>query len=296
MATTAARSTRLSVRNILFTTDFSAASQGALPYALAFARWYGAKVFVAHAIPPEPQLSVPLEVISRDDDPYWSYARHKLNEFLEPNPFGDTPHEELMLQGEMWHVLSNIIQRQGIDFLTLGTHGRHGLKKVVLGSAAEQIFRLAPCPVLTVGPKAVRTEVAFENFKHILFATDFSPASLKALPYALSIAEENEAELTLLHLISLVPMQHQEAVTNHAKRRLQELLPSDANLWCEPNIVVLLEFATDGILRVAEQMKADLIVMGVHKSAAPRAISHVPWAVAYDVVCDAHCPVLTIRG
>jgi len=296
MATAAARSTRLSVKNILFTTDFSAASQGALPYALAFARWYGAKLFVAHAIPPEPQLSVPLEVISREDDPYWSYARHKMDQLLEPKPFGTTPYEVLMLQGDMWHVLSNIIQRQDIDFLTLGTHGRHGLKKIVLGSAAEQIFRLAACPVLTVGPKASRTDVEFGNFKHILFATDFSPASLKALPYALSIAEENQAELTLLHLISLVPMQHQEAVANHAKRRLEELLPPDAGSWCEPNIVVLLEFATDGILRVAEQTKADLIVMGVHKSAAARAVSHVPWAIAYDVVCDAHCPVLTVRG
>jgi nucleotide-binding universal stress UspA family protein len=296
MATTTARSTRLSVKNILFTTDFSAASEAALPYALAFARWYGAKVFVAHAIPPEPQLSVPLEVLSREDDPYWSAARSKLDKFVARNPFGSTPHEVLMLQGEMWHVLSNIIERQDVDFLTLGTHGRHGLKKIVLGSAAEQIFRLAPCPVLTVGPKAARPEVEFGNFKRILFATDFSPASLNALPYALSIAEENQAELTLLHLISLVPMQHQEAVASHAKKRLEQLLPPDAGLWCQPNIIVLLEFATDGILRIAAQTQADLIVMGVHKSAAARAVSHVPWAIAYDVVCDSHCPVLTVRG
>jgi len=296
MATTAAHSTRLTVKNILFTTDFSTASQAALPYALAFARWYGAKVFLAHAIPREPQLSVPLEVLSREDDPYWSDARLKLAEFLAPNPFGTTPHEVLMLQGDMWQVLSNIIQKQAIDFLALGTHGRHGLKKIALGSSAEQIFRLAPCPVLTVGPKAARTHVDFGNLKRILFATDFSPASLNALPYALSIAEENQAELTLLHLISLVPMQHQEAVASQAKKRLEQLLPPDAGLWCQPNIIVMLEFATDGILRMAEQTKSDLIVMGVHKSAAARAVSHVPWAIAYDVVCDAHCPVLTVRG
>ena len=101
-----------------------------------------------------------------------------------------------------------MVGRHAIDLIVLGSHGKHGLKKLVLGSAAEQIFRHADCPVLTVGPKVVAPGPGEVAFKHILFATDFSAGSLRALPYALSLAEENQARLALLHVTPLVPEQH----------------------------------------------------------------------------------------
>jgi nucleotide-binding universal stress UspA family protein len=294
--TVAPASPRLAISKILFTTDFSSASQSALPYALAFAGWFGAKIFLAHAIPSEPRLTVPLDVLPREDNPYWQGAQRKLDEFLSTDPLKQADYEVLLEQGDLWEVLDHIICRQQIDFIVLGTHGRQGLKKLVLGSAAEQVFRLAPCPVLTVGPKAVHPAVEFETFKSILFATDFSPASLHALPYALSLAQENQARLTLFHAVALVPMQQREMVESENLAKLEALLPPDADLWCKPRLLVNFEFPTDGILRVAQQYDADLIVMGVHKTATPRASAHLPWAIAYDVVCGAHCPVLTVRG
>lgn len=128
-----------------------------------------------------------------------------------------------------------------------------------------------------------------------MFATDFSAGSLHALPFALSLAEENQARLTLLHVIPLVPMQHQVWASGNTRKRLEELIPPDAADWCRPETVVRFEFPAEGILRAAEAVSADLIVMGVHKR-APRASSHLPWAIAYEVVCHAHCPVLTVRG
>jgi nucleotide-binding universal stress UspA family protein len=289
-------STRLSIKNILFTTDFSAASAAALPYAQALAKWFGAKVVIAHSTAPVAALALPMEPIPLDMDPEWESAQSQMKDFLGTHPFADIDSEGVVCRGDVGNVLADLVKRHQIDLVVLGTHGREGVRKLVLGSAAEQIFRRADCPVLSIGPSARRGEADFENWKHILFATDFSEGSLRALPYALSIAEENQAELTLAHLVSLVPLQHQDNVEEQARKRLQALLPPDATDWCTPEFVVRFEFPSDGILRLAEERGADLIVMGVHKSNAPRATAHMPWAIAYEVVCHAHCPVLTVRG
>lgn len=161
---------------------------------------------------------------------------------------------------------------------------------------AEQVFRRASCPVLTIGPHAATHPATVDNWKHILFATDFSPASLHALHYALSLAEENEADLTLLHMVPLVPLQQQDQLREALQKRLQTLVPSDALAWCKPHYEVRFDFAIDGILATAKDMHADVIVMGVHSARAPRAASHMPWAIAYEVVRNAPCPVLTVRG
>jgi nucleotide-binding universal stress UspA family protein len=287
---------RLSLKNILYTTDFSPASEAALPYVQALVRWYGSKVIVAHSVPPEPPPALSMEAAPLDMNPYWQHAQNQMDDFLRTHPLPGVVYETVLEQGDLWDVLSDLIRRHDIDLVVLGTHGRHGLKKLVLGSAAEQIFRLASSPVLTVGPKALRPSVEFENWQRILFATDFSAGSLKALPYALSMAEENNAQLMLLHTIPLVPMQQQDDVREGARRRLEKLVPLDAADWCKPECVVRFEFPADGILKVAEERQADLIVMGVRATASPRTSAHLPWATAYEVVCHAHCPVLTVRG
>jgi nucleotide-binding universal stress UspA family protein len=287
---------RLSLKNILFTTDFSTASDAALPYVRGLARWFGAKVVVAHAASPVTPLALPMEPIPMEMDFAWEQAQRKLNAFLHLDPVPEVECEAALCRGDLWSAIPDLIEQYQIDLAVLGTHGREGVKKLVMGSGAEQIFRRADCPVLTVGPQVHRTDVEFESWKHILFATDFSEGSLHALPFALSIAEENQAQLTLAHFVSLVPMQRQAAVEDQARKRLQALLPEDAPDWCVPECVVRFEFPSDGILKLAEQREADLIVMGVHKTNVPRAAAHMPWAIAHDVVCHAGCPVLTVKG
>ncbi len=287
---------RLSLKNILFTTDFSEASEAALPYVRGLAKWFGAKVVVAHAASALAPLPVPMEPLPAEMDFEWGEAKKKLNAFLDSDPVPGCECVAALCRGDLWNAIPELIEQYEIDMIVLGTHGREGVKKLVLGSGAEQIFRRADCPVLTVGPNAHRTESEFKNWKHILFATDFSEGSLRALPFALSIAEENQAQLTLAHFVSLVPMQRQEAVEEQARKRLQVLLPADAPDWCVPECVVRFEFPSDGILNLAAERGADLIVMGVHHTNAPRTAAHLPWAIAQEVVCHARCPVLTVRG
>lgn len=288
-------SLRLSFKNVLFPTDFSHASTGALPYALAVAKTYGSKLYLTHAVTPEPPLTIPLEPIPLEMDPLWQQARARLSECLDSSSVRGVVREGVLEQGDLWSVLEDVIHRHSIDLVVLGSSGRHGLKKLVLGSSAEQVFRRASCPVMTIGPDAAGRAAGVATFHKIVYATDFSKGSLKALPCALSLAEENQAQLTLAHLIPLVPMQHQDEVREEAVRRLRELVPRDAENWCHINYVVNFEFPAEGILNLAANEQADLIVMGVHAT-APRSSSHLPWAIAYEVVCHAKCPVLTVRG
>jgi nucleotide-binding universal stress UspA family protein len=288
---------RLSLKNLLLTTDFSAASENAFSYALAFARWYDSKLFVAHVVRPEPSLGIPLEAVPAELDRDWQDARQRMDNFTRNHAAKECCLESVLERGELQDVISAIILQHGIDLLVLGTHGRQGIKKLVLGSVAEQIFRLATCPVLTVGPKVARQPAQFENLNRILFATDFSSGSLHALRYALSLAEENEASVVFLHLIKLFPLdQNPRKVEANTKARLRALVPYEADLWCKPEFVVGHELPPEGILQVAEEREVDLIVMGVHRASSSKAPPHSPWAIAYEVVCNAHCPVLTVRA
>jgi nucleotide-binding universal stress UspA family protein len=288
-------SIHLTFDHILLPTDFSSASATALAYAKAFARDYGAKLFVTHAVTPTPPMFIPMEPVPIDMDAEWEDAQAQLRKFLDSEPLRDTLHDGILERGELCNVIEDVIRRHSIDLVILGSHGRHGLKKLVLGSAAELIFRHAACPVLTIGPKVAEPYGDALAFKNIVFATDFSAGSLKAFPFALSLAEENQAALSLLHVMPLVPMQHQGYVAGGVKKQLEDLIPIEARDWCHPAPVVSFEFPAEGILHLAAAQSADLIVMGVRKR-APRASAHLPWAIAYEVISHATCPVLTVRG
>ena len=193
--------------------------------------------------------------------------------------------------------VAEIIADKGIDLIVLGTHGRGLIGTLLLGSVAEQVLRHATCPVLTVGPDVVPSLVDHEQMTHVLFATDFSEGSLHALPYALSLAEENDAELTLLHVLEQVrPMnvEYTKELLADYRQRLWDMVPADANLWCTPQVAVEIGDAAGTIVSEARDRLASLIVMGVHTGGT--VASHLPWTVVHSVVRHARCPVLTTRG
>jgi nucleotide-binding universal stress UspA family protein len=294
MAATFAVTTRITLNNILFATDFSEVSRAALHFATDLARWYGGKLVVTHVVPPEPYLSVPLEPIPVDLDVFWNREKQNMAEFVAAHSLEEIPHEEILQRGELWEVIADVIEKKKIDLVVAGTHGRHGLKKVMLGSSAEKIFRQAKCPVLTVGPEVARGGRTGWELKRILFATDFSDTSLHALPYALSLAEENQAALIFVNVAPLVPYQYKDSVVAGTRKQLETLMPPEP--WCNPEFIVEFDFPAQGILKVAREREADLIVLGVSRRAAVGLTSHLPWSTASDVVSAAPCPVLTVRG
>jgi nucleotide-binding universal stress UspA family protein len=178
------------------------------------------------------------------------------------------------------------------DLIVLGTHGRTGLKKIWMGSVAEQVFRSSSCPVLTVGP-AVAWPSAQQRPPRILFPTDFSPESLKALNGCLAFAEAKGSGLMLLHV---APYPHGEAAADVQRLRtgieaqLRILLP----LPVAQKTHVRVEFGNvqETICSVAEEERCSLIVMGLHGA---KGLLEGRWEHAYQIVSEATCPVLTVR-
>ncbi|HEV2716313.1 MAG TPA: universal stress protein, partial [Terriglobales bacterium] len=174
----------------------------------------------------------------------------------------------------------------------------------------EELFRLASCPVLTVGPAVSAETGRTRDIRRILFATDFGPASLSALPHAISLASESKAKLILLHLLSPIRVlemgsywyvgtdliEQQETARVRTIERLQQLIPPEANLPCDPEFLVDSDSLPDGIPKIAAENQVDLIVMGVNRVGSARASAHLPWAIAHEVVGHAKCPVVTVRG
>lgn len=289
--------TRVRLANILWTTDFSSASEAALLYAVSIARRYDSQVYLAHVIRPDAYQLVPPDALGATLAQTRRFAEQQMGELLVSGRLRGIPHQVLLGEGELWSVLSEFLQRHEIDLIVAGTHGRTGIRKLLLGSAAEEIFRLASCPVLTVGPRASKEVPVESELRHILYATDFTPAAERAAAFALSLAQEHQAHLTLLHVMrETIDASPQNAALLRAffTRRLRDLVPADADLWCEPEPVVESGTPAEAILTTASDRQADLIVLGVRRTA--NFPGHLPPATAYKVVCQAHCPVLTVRG
>lgn len=296
-------------KNILVATDFSDASKHALQCAAAVTDANDAKLFVLHAVPPLPHLPVPLDPLPASVDPEIFEAKNNFHKVVATGPLGRVHHEEILERGPVPEVVLEAVRKEKIDLLVLGTRGRTGLTKLVLGSVAEELFRRAPCPVLTVGPSAGETR---HQIRRVLFATDFGPSSLQALPYAIDFANRIGGELILLHLVSPMPVEYvgpfwypgtdvierEETSRRKGLEQLRGLLPSNAGLKCRVEHMVEFHFPPEGIIRVATERDVDMIVMGVRESGAnaPRLAAHMPWATAHEVVCHAACPVLTVRA
>ena len=284
---------RLSLKNILFPTDFSDASQAALPYAQSLAKLYGSTILVAHSIPAEPHQAVPMDPFPAQDNLAWQDARQKLESFSKVPAFSAIPTKTLLDRGDVGDVIAGMIREENVDLVVLGTHGRRGLSKLILGSSAEKIYRSASCPVLTVGPRAHGSKKW--NLRRILCPADVSEDPQPVVNYALSLAEENQSEFILLHAIPLVPWQHHEEMREISRRALEELIPEQARDWCVPQCVVRWEHPAEAILREAQENEVDLIVMSVHRARMSPLSTHLPWPVASQVVGQAPCPVLTVR-
>jgi nucleotide-binding universal stress UspA family protein len=280
------------LKNILFATDFSPCSQAALPFARAIAERYGSTVHMVHILTPEPMMELPLDQIPELDADR-DVAQKTMKTMLAGKPFGKVATTTTVERGPLWSVLAAILEEKHIDLMVLGTHGRRGLKKLVLGSVAEEVFRNAPCPVLTVGPEAIREGAVDTSFKTILFATDFYAGSQSALAYAISMARANNSHLILLHA---VPDSQETIDLALAGQRMADLISAETMEELKPEIIAEYGSAAEKILNVANGKQVNLIVMGTRHAAMPAVAAHLPWTTASRVVCEAHCPTLTVRG
>jgi nucleotide-binding universal stress UspA family protein len=297
MKAVAARA-RVQVKNVLFATDFSPAAAGAVPYAREIAKRYGANLFALHVRPPVVNpMTAPASWAAEVE---LADAQQKQQRETLIAAFPGTKPEVIIEEGDIQSSVTHAIDKHEIDLIVIGTRGRTGVGKFFLGSTAEEILRHSPCPVLTVGPHSLSGPAVDGRLREILYATDLSVEAPAAAAYALSLAQEFQARLTLLHVISdrkagelAIPEQFEESSTE----LLRKLVPPEAEAWCKPQFVVGRGEAAEKILKVAEDRNADLIVLGVRaETGFPGAATHLPIATAHKVVSHATCPVLTVRG
>ena len=285
--------THISLKNILYATDFSETAEAALPYVSAIATKYASKVFAVYVKPPDSYSMVPPEgwlAYSQSSEGQITKEAASLDERL-----GGIPHEILIGEGDTWTLVSKVVREHDIDLLVMGTHGRTGIEKLMLGSVAEMIFRQATCPVLTVGPQASEHSNLHVGLRKLLYATDFSPEALAAAPFTISFAQTHQAHLTLLNVMKA----SETADTSESVQRmlLRALVPEDVHFASPPNFLIRHGEVADKILEVAKEIRADLIVLGVRGAQGRIGIAtHLARPTAHKVLIQAPCPVLTVRG
>ena len=300
----------IEIRRILCPTDLSDVAPRAFDHALALARFHQAEIELAYVS--EPLLPGPVAPATY---PPWAVldpaVRGRLRSALEALA---TPAREVgvpvgfgVYEGRVVAEILDRARAWPADMLVMGTHGRGGFERWVLGSVTEKVLRKAPCPVMTVPPPAAGLHPSGAVlFRSIVCPVDFSDASLAALRHALKLAEESGAEITLLHVLEWLVEDEPGAriagfdvpefrryLEKDAREKLARAVPAEARDWCRPREEVVGGRPWREVLRVAEQRQADLVVMGV-RGRHPVDIA-LFGSTTYHVVRGARCPVLVVH-
>jgi nucleotide-binding universal stress UspA family protein len=296
----------IQISSLLCPIDFSEFSRDALDHAVALAGWYRADLTVMHvvAVPLVPVGGFAVEVPAApgpvDTDEIADEVRHFVGPAIEGT---DITPATVVITGNPAVAIAKHAVQMAADMLVLGTHGRSGFDRLVLGSVTERLLRTVSVPILTVPPPVKKPESV--RYRHIVCPVDFSDESMRALEYALSLAQETAARLVLLHVLEgfldepdagelreLKVFEYYEQLEQRAAQRLAAAVPDEARVWAHPDERVVKGKAYRQILRLAAEEGADLIVMGVRGRGALNQLLF--GSTTHHVIREASCPVLTI--
>lgn len=305
----------IDIRRILCPIDFSDHSRRAVDNAVAIAKWYDSALTLLHvysaapvaAYAPGTPMTASIALTPRDRNALLAAMRHVAETEVPP----DIPIQLEIAEGP---TATEILNRAGslpADVIVMGTHGRSGFQRLMLGSVTEKVLRKAACPVLSV-PRHAADAVPLPPvlFKRILCATDFSESATHALTYAMSLAQEADAHLTVLHAIEmpedLTPelyetvhdgeptlASYMKAAREDRCARLKAAVPDTVRAYCTVDTILATGKPYREILRIAAEQDSDLIVMGIHGRSAADLL--FVGSTTNHVVREATCPVLTLR-
>lgn len=284
------------IKRILFTTDFSSCARYAEEYVAYLAKVYESTVTILHV----------LEIyegayVTTVQDP--SETHERLDEIVQrlAQPAGRVRAQQRA--GIPDTIICETAQEVHADLIVLGTHGRTGLQHVLLGSTAERVLTMAPCPVLTIRKlEKVEGQGATKpiQFGQIVVPIDFSDCSMDAVEYGVQFARQFGASLTLLH--SLEPLSYGIDLTfGHAAEQNRQQIAARLKLMADEvqsqgvsvRSVIRGGLPADSILGFIDSSDCDLVVMGTH---GRRGLSHlVKGSVAEAVLRRAPCPVLAAK-
>ena len=295
-------------KQILCPVDLSESSVRSLAHAAALAKWYDAGLTVLHVVP----TFEPVQLRGYPGDPIRVMNPMPREQVLEEvrralDVTAKAPSAILVAQsGDASTTIVDQAISTRSDLIVMGTHGRRGFKRLLLGSVTETVLREARCPVLTVPPHAPAAAAEAVTFKRLLCPIDFSPSALQALGFALDLARQADGLVMLLHVVEWLAEEeprvsahfnvpeYRHYMVEDAQERLRALVAEESRAWVEIDDVVVCGRAHREILRATETKPADLIVMGAQgRGGIGLALFG---STTQQVVRGAACPVLTVRG
>jgi nucleotide-binding universal stress UspA family protein len=303
----------LRLQRILFPTDFSACAEGAFTHAAYLAERTDAELHVLHAVADE---SAPARDWPEDSGPLQISLADVYEDLALPLPLpaedDDTDDPVEVVETEIVgravpEVVLDYVNDEDIDLIVMGTHGRRGLRRMMMGSVAEEVVRLAPCPVFTVGGHEAGEQAW--AIRRIVAPVDFSDHATLAARHAAALAEAYDATLDLVHVIdaATVPTGGPQILGparvsfDEAQERAQQKVDQHAaDLRAEFPAVGKIDAevrfgrpASD-IVDFAEERGADLVVVGSHGRTGMKRL--LMGSVAEQVIRSAPCPVFTVKS
>ena len=295
----------LEIKLILCPIDFSEFSVRAYHHALSLAEHYQAKLVAQHVVElwrhPSASFAASAGLYEEFEQALRESGNKQLQEFVKNHTHDEIQPELVVQQGIAPDSILTFAQAQKTDVIVMGTHGRRGFDRLMLGSVTDRVMRRAPCPVLAVGKQSHDSMAADEerhqprHLSRILFCTDFSENSERALNYAISATAEYDAELTLLHVLEGVssPVKAEEAMAA-AGERLDKLIPREGRKTLKIKTAVRIGKPYWQIIQLALEAQIDLVTMGVHgRGELDLAVFG---STTYRVMQLGSCPVLAVRS
>jgi len=294
----------LEIKRIVCPVDFSTNSKRALDHAAILARWYEAELTALHVMPLLPTVfGFPSPVTMATEPATMQAVAGELTRFVADAAVLVKATTPVVREGSPAVEILHFAAEHGADLLVLGTHGRSGFEHFMLGSVTEKVLRKAPCPVLTV-PRFCEGQPERPVFKRIVCGVDFSGASDRAVEHALSLAQEANGRLTLLHVVEWMAdadlgrypqfdaAGYRRLVARDARERMESLVPAEARNWCDLDLRVTCGKPYRELVKFAEAEASELIVLGVGGSVDRLLFG----STTQHVVRQAACPVLTVRS
>jgi len=290
--------------SVLVATDLTRSADKALEHGIAIARYYHATLYIVHVVSSlgftmagTAAMELAAEVTEREIDSL-------MNQLIASGKLHGVEAHPIVLKGNADKQMESFARDHRVDLIVVGTHGRQGIARLFFGSFAQLISKCCCCPVLTVGPHASGPWLGnpADSEKPLLFASAFDKASAKAMPYAISMANDFERQLFLLHVM---PPHHRylpdkdrgtfDEKESSALAQLNALIHPGAVLKRAASFLVDFCDPADGILHTATRIHAAIIIMGAHQDSFSDLTIRLPWSIANRVNREAKCPVLTVR-
>ncbi|HUD24028.1 MAG TPA: universal stress protein [Acidobacteriaceae bacterium] len=296
----AATDTMPSFDRLLVATDFSAASQAACHTAIDTCIALRASLVILHVFQPVKSSSPDTDEHEaggrvREAQAHYDACLGSLQAICRQAMQAGVDCEAILGNGNTTSTILDTIAAKKINLAIMGTSALHGLERIVFDSTTEAVLRQAPCPVLTVGPRAMNPERALQSEEPVIFATDFHFITIQAIRFAACFSQLTASPLHCLHVMprTLEACTQCQVVPDIMSEALQQLA-NESGVVVETPICATTygSEVSYAVVEYARQQKAKLIVLGVRK--ASLADSHAPLHIAYRIITEAPCPVLTM--